>query len=177
MKKGISLIVAEKSRSKAAGKFKKKLNLIAALIAMVFIVVTGLTIIVFTSYSKELQANEIKTQEIKKQIKEMEKFEIYVATIVSRLEGIEKVNKIRFLPSKLMADISILFSDGFEVQNLDLSANKVVLSGVCNDIVSITRLNESTENLKAEKKFPYYSFYNITRNESGEYNLSLTLYR
>jgi len=177
MKKGISLIQVDKGPSETSKKIKK-LSIYSSLFFLVItIIVSAGTLYFYVLTNNNLSENTNKLSDLKSEIKKLEKKEIYLVTVANRIDSIENINKIRFLPSKIINETIALIVPGFSFSTFELSTNKVRIEGRCDGLASLASLNEKIDQVKMEKVFSDYSLSDINRAKNGEYSVALTLYK
>lgn len=177
MKKGISLIQVEKGPSDIAKKIKKLLIYSSLFFLLITIIVSVGTLYFYISTNNNLLENTNKLADLKTEIKKLETEEIYLVTVANRIDSIEKINKIRFLPSKIINETTALIVPGFSFSTFELSTNKVRIEGRCENLASLASLNEKVDQVKTEKVFSDYSLSDINRAQNGDYSVVLTLYK
>jgi len=176
MSKGINLISQEGRERLRIAKIRLKLKKFSYFILGFFILFTVVVFGFFFLYQRELSTNERQISLLKSQIESFNKVESLLVTTTDRSEKINKILNERISYVEVLSACSSLMVPGFIPTAIEIkSAGELKISGTCEDLQSLTNLNERVEEIRLRRSYKEIVYPQVSRTAAGKYLLTLEL--
>jgi len=173
---GVNLINLEAKRTVEIIRLRRRVKNLSLLFLLFFIFLSLVTfggLIFVNSLSKK---NQNKITLLKEQIRSMEKMESYLVIISDRTKNINTFLKNKHSYSQLLEDLRTLLVPGFKLEDLQIgSQGKLTMTGRCQDLASITALNEQVDKINQKKIYAQIAYPSLSKSPKGDWEVSLEL--